>query len=504
MTLFVLAVVSLSILTLFVALVNSELLNKRKAVASTLATNQMEYLKSLPYNSLAVAGGSIPAASPLPNTSTTVIDGASYTTKTSINYIDDAFDGCAAYPTPELKAKYCRNLPAPSGAPAVDTNDADYKIVHVSVFGPTNIKYAEVDTQISARVAETASTTGALFVTVIDDNGNPVSGATVTVTNNTLVPIVNVSDSTDSNGNAIFYSLVPDTTAYDYVVTASNTGYSTLTTIVPAGSLQPNYSSQRIFTQQSSLVTMTIKPQGANSLVLETTDTAGNPISGVKPNLKGGYKKYSSASDTSYYYDTMTPTDTRPTTDASGLIGLSNLVPGNYFFCGDGGATSCTKGGTTYYLAAAVPYLGSFSPVKVPTYVASSPPATTFTYNSLNYLQKVRLMLTTSSTFPRVQTLTPSEASIAGGSLASLAFQVTGVNLPCNAVAASCNTSVRLTQGASIFIASCTGTSAGLLLNCTVNLSGASAGQTQLVVTANSQTLTLPGSPMFGGINVTP
>ncbi|MDQ5885979.1 MAG: hypothetical protein QG628_376 [Patescibacteria group bacterium] len=483
----VLGIIASSLLMLYAAMVNSQLLNKRKAVASTLATNQMEYLKSLPYNSLAVAGGSIVTSAPLPATTKTTINGAEYTTTTSINYVDDAFDGCGNYPTQALKELYCRNFPAPSGAPATDTNRGDYKIIHVNVSGPTGVKFAEVDTQVSARVAETASTTGALFVTVIDGSGNPVSGAKVDVSNTALNPDVVVSDTSDSNGTAVFYGLPPDIAGYNYSITASLNGYSTLSTIAPAGALQPNYSSQRIFTQLSSLVTLTIKPQGSDSLLIETTNSSGTPLANAKIYFKGGYKKYVDPANTSYYYDTLSPTDTRPTTNASGLVGVSDLVPGAYIFCGDNGATSCSVGGTTYYLSAAVPYSGAnpFNPITVPTFSPASPPSTTFPFNSVNYLQKVRLMLTTNSSAPRIQSISPSDASLSGGTIGALNFQLVGVNLPCSAVAASCQTDVSFTQGASNYPAVCTGDSSGLVVDCTVNLSGAGVGIAQLVVTSN-------------------
>lgn len=502
----VLAIIAYSLMALFTALVKSSIIVKRKAVASTIATNQMEYLKSLPYNNLAVSGGSIITTTPLPATFTKTLNGVTYTVKTSINYVDDAFDGCASYPNQTLKLQYCRNYPPPTGAPAVDQNAEDYKIIHVSVTDNTNIVLAQVDTQVSARVAETASTTGALFVKIIDNNGNPLSGATVQVVNTTLTPQVAVSDSTDSNGTAVFYGLPPDTNGYDYVITGSLSNYSSLTTIAPSGSLQPNYSSQQIFTQQSSFVTLTLKPQGTYSLVAEAVDTNGNPLVNLKAYLKGGYKKYNLTSNTAYYFDNVSPSDTRVATDGTGQVAFSNLVPGPYYFCGDTGNTSCSIGGTTYYLAAAVPYTGTnpLQAINVPTYLASSPPATTFSFGGNNYLQKVRLIFSTSSNYPRVTTLTPGDASQSTGGLSSFAFQITGANLPCSASAASCSTIVKLIQGANTYTASCTGAAAGLQLNCTVNLSAASQGRTQLQITANGFTLLLPTTPMYGGIDVTP
>jgi prepilin-type N-terminal cleavage/methylation domain-containing protein len=511
---FVLSVIVLSVMGLFTSLVKSALYTKRKAVALTLATNQMEYLKSLSYDSLAVVGGSIYAPSLLPSTKYQTINGVKYTIVTKVDYVDDAFDGCGSYPTPALKIQYCRNYPPPTGAPSPDQNAADYKIIHISGYDSTGTKLAEVDTQVSARVAETASTTGALFVSVIDGNGNPVVGATVNVTNATIVPNVAVADSTDISGNAIFYGLPPDTSGYDYVVTASYAGYSTLATIPPSGTLQPNYQSQQIFTQLSSFVTLTIKPQGNFGLLMETTDTTGAPLGNVKVYAKGGYKKYNLSTNTAYYYDNFSP-DNRTQTDSGGLSGLTNitpgtynLVPGTYIFCGDLGASNCTNaaGTTTYYLAAAVPYTGTnpFNPVTVPTYLSSSPPSTTFAYSGNNYLQKVRLMLTTLSGFPRVFTLSPNEVSLASTPLSSFAFTITGANLPCSNVAASCSTTVKFLQDATTYTASCTGPTGSATLNCTINLTGITAGQALLQIKVGTYTLTLPGTPLLGGLSVTP
>jgi type II secretory pathway pseudopilin PulG len=504
----VLTIIGLGAFDLFISLLHSAIIAQREAVASTLATNQMEYLKSLPYDNLAIAGGPIISSTTLPKTLTKKVNGDTYTVTTNISYVDDAYDGCGSYPTQALKQQYCRNYPPPSGAPATDGNPADYKDVNVSVTDKSGLDFASLDSQIAALVAETASNTGALFINVVDNSGQPVEGATVNVSNGSVSPAVNVSDTTDENGIVIFYDLPPSTSGNKYVITASDTGYSTLATIAPSGVLQPTYSSQNLIAQSSSYVTMTIKQQGSNSLVLETTNTSGGVLANAKIYVKGGYKKYTSSSDTSYYFDNMSPSDTRPVTDSNGLAALANLVPGSYYFCGDAGATSCSVGGTTYYLAAAIPYGGAnpLQPITVPTYDPSNPPSTTFAYNAVNYLQKVRLMLTTSSSFPRVAGLTPGDGSLSSGTLASFAFTLSGVNIPCSATASSCNTHVSFLQGSNSYTASCTGanTNNAQSLNCTVNLASATAGNTQLVVTVGSNTLTLPASPLLGGIIIVP
>lgn len=497
MVIAVLSIMGLASFTLFSSLLNSAIVGSQEAVAATLATNQMEYLKSLPYDSLPVYS---------PSSFAKKVNGITYTVKTNITYVDNAYDGCGSYANLTIEKQYCNDYPPPTGAPATDGNAGDYKDVNVTVTNKAGVQLSSVDTHVAALVAETASSTGALFVTVLDGSGNPISGATVQAVNPSLTPAVNISDTTDENGIVIFYDQPPSTTGYKYQITASDSGYSSLTTIVPNGSLTPTHSSQNLFASNSSSVTMHLYPMTTNSLVLESTDTSGNPLANAKIYVKGGYKKYAATTDTTYCYDTFSSTlngscaavsngDIRPVTDSNGLAALSNLVPGPYYFCGDDGSLNCKVGSTTYYLAAAVPYSGTSTaePLTVPTYNPASPPAT-FSYGGNNYVQKVRLMLTSSSSFPRVTGLSPADASLASGSLASFAFTLNGVNLS--------GASVSFKQGSNTFAASCSGSSTQQ--NCTVNLASASAGNTQLVVTVGSNTLTLPPTPLIGGIIVTP
>ncbi len=500
----IVALLSVTTLGLMTSLLHSAIVTQREAVAETLANNQMEYLKTLPYDNLAITGGPIISSSTIPGVITKKIEGRTYTITSSINYVDDAYDGCGNYPNLTLEKQYCHNYPPPSGAPNPGDTD-DYKDVHVVVTDNTGTSLSSLDTQIAALVSETASNTGALFVRVVDDSGNPIEGATVNVVNSSVVPAVNATYTTDTNGIVIFYNLPPSTTGYKYVINGSKAGYSTLGTLAPSGTSQPTYSSQNLIAQNSSYVTMTLKMQGSSSLVLETTDTNSNPLPNAKIYAKGGYKKYTATTDTSYYYDNLIPSDTRPTTDSSGLAALSNLVPGDYYFCGDSGATSCSVGGTTYYLAAAVPYGGSnpIQPIIIPDYNPNSPPSTTFAYNGVNYLQKVRLMLTTNSAFPRVASLTPYDGSLSSGTLSNFTFTLTGINLPCSSSASSCSTHVSFKQSSNTYTASCTGSNTGVSLSCSVDISTASVGNTQLVVNVGSNTLTLPAAPLLGGIIVT-
>jgi hypothetical protein len=241
-------------------------------------------------------------------------------------------------------------------------------------------------------------------------------------------------------------------------------------------------------------------------VVLEVVDTSGVAVPNARIYVKGGYKKYTASTDFQYYFDNVSPSDTRVATDAGGLVALSNLVPGDYYICGDTGSTSCVVGGSAYHALAAVPYAGdnAFSPINIPIYDASSPPSTTYEYGGKQYYQKVRVIIAPSGNWPRLTTLTPAEANLSTPTINAFPFQIKGANLPCSSNPASCSTVVRVKQGANTFSASCVGTSAGLTLDCTVNLSTAVAGATYLEVVANGHTLTLPSDMKWAGINVAP
>ncbi|MFZ1324312.1 MAG: carboxypeptidase regulatory-like domain-containing protein [Candidatus Saccharimonadales bacterium] len=496
----VIGIMSISLLGAYVALNSTAIFSRQKIIGTQLATNRLEYLKSLPYDNLAVAGGAIPHPTPLPSTETIVLDNVSYEIRTSINYADDAFDGCAAYATPAIKSNLCRNLPEPAAA-TTDTNPADYKIANVKV-NVLGKKVSELDTNIAARVAETNSTTGSLSVTVIDSSGNPVSGATVNVNNTVLNPDIDVNDSTDVNGVAIFYGLPPHATN-SYRVTASKSGYSTIFTIPPSGSLAPSFASQNIVVQQSSSVTLTIDPMGEYSLLAEVKDTNGNNLANMRTYAKGGQKLYSNTADSSYYFDNFTPTDTRPTSDASGNFVMENLTPGSYIFCGDNGAANCRIGGTAYYLVASVPYAGTnqIGPISIPAYVAASPPSPTFPFGGNGYYQQARLIFSTNSNFPRIYDISDGAASKASG---THTFTIKGTNLPCDASnPAACGTSVTIKNSAGNMDASCIGSAS--VLTCTIDVSAANVEQSNITLTANGFTINIPnGSGMLGGVNVTP
>src|SRR5580704_7632597 len=92
----IITIFSLGMFDLFTSLLGSAITAQQQSVASTLATNQMEYLQSLPYNNLAITGGPIVSSTTIPGVFTKKVNGMTYTVTTAINYVDDAYDGCGS------------------------------------------------------------------------------------------------------------------------------------------------------------------------------------------------------------------------------------------------------------------------------------------------------------------------------------------------------------------------------------------------------------------------
>src|ERR1700733_12016496 len=78
-TIVIVGMIVIAFFDLFGSLIQSTITAQRQSVAVTLATNQMEYLRSLPYGNLAVQGGSIYATTLIPASKTQVVNGVKYT-----------------------------------------------------------------------------------------------------------------------------------------------------------------------------------------------------------------------------------------------------------------------------------------------------------------------------------------------------------------------------------------------------------------------------------------
>jgi hypothetical protein len=182
-------------------------LAKAKAGATAVGDNQMEYIRSLPYDSVGTVGG-IPAGV-VAQTSTTTQNGIAYGVRTFIEYVDDPADG--------------------TGGSDTNAITTDYKRVKVSVTYTVRgvlREVAMVSTYAPASI-ETTTNGGTLKIIVVNSSGVAVPGATVRVVNASTSPSVDVTTFSDATGIVLLGGAATST---EYQVYVSKGGYSSAQT----------------------------------------------------------------------------------------------------------------------------------------------------------------------------------------------------------------------------------------------------------------------------------
>jgi hypothetical protein len=219
---------------------------KAKAGATAVATTQLEYLRSLPYDSVGTVGG-IPAGA-VPQFATTTLNGIPYSVRTFVQYVDDAKDGTGG-----------------SDATGIIT---DYKRVRVTVTYTFRQEDREVAliSNIAPPGVETNAGGGTLRIQVVDSVGAAVSGASVRIQNPSLSPSVDFTTFSDISGAAI---LPGAPTSTDYRITVTKEGYSTAETYArDATNQNPTPGYLTVATNQTTTGTFAIDVLG--TLVLST------------------------------------------------------------------------------------------------------------------------------------------------------------------------------------------------------------------------------------------
>jgi prepilin-type N-terminal cleavage/methylation domain-containing protein len=369
----VMTILVIAVTNLFVSNLKSVTLGKARAMGQALASQQIEELRDLPYQSVATASGAIYPPGNLPDTQTVVRGGYTFTVKTEINYVDDAYDNLA--PT--------------------DLNPADYKKAQVSVYLKSSGQLvSQLSTDIAGKAAETASNTGILRIKVIDANGQPIANANVTIVNTNPNPDVNITTNTDSLGLVLIPNLPLDS-SNRYLVTASLSGYSTDGTQAdPAGSPVAVQLNPNVLVQQITSLTLAI--DRVASMNVHVVDTSGAALASKAIRIRGA-----KALETTSGVASKWKYDVTSTTDASGDIALSSIEWDSYSFTPPSG----------YYLVSAQPY----APVAV----------------SPNGSQSVILVLSTSSTYPTISSTTPITGQTG---TTNQGFTIVGTNMSSSSV----------------------------------------------------------------------
>lgn len=177
--------------------------SKVRQSALSVAYNQIEYIRSLAYDAVGTVSG-IPAGL-IPQVATSTLNNISFTTKTLIEYVDDPIDG--------------------EGLADANGVTTDYKTAKVTVSWDWRGLPQEVFllSRVIPRSIETDVGGGTIRVNVFDAEIQPLPNATVRLVNNSMMPIIDVTRETNSDGVALFGGAPAGA---DYEVTVTDVGYS--------------------------------------------------------------------------------------------------------------------------------------------------------------------------------------------------------------------------------------------------------------------------------------
>lgn len=205
-------VVFVGLLSAFETIISMIGRQKASSGALALANERMEYVRSLPYNTVGTIGGIV--AGPIPQVSTTTLNGVTYVERVDVRYFDDDADG--------------------QGALDSNTITADYKVVRVEYSWDEKgvPKELVLISNIVPNGIETLAGGGTLTINVFDALAQPVPGASVTIVNNTTTSTINTTVFTNASGQAM---LPGAPAASQYQISVSKLGYSTDATYSATG-----------------------------------------------------------------------------------------------------------------------------------------------------------------------------------------------------------------------------------------------------------------------------
>jgi hypothetical protein len=279
-----------------------------RTAATSAIQAEMETIRNLPYASVGTVGG-VPAGI-IPQSQVVAVGQYTFALNTTIRNIDDPFDGTL------------------NGTPQ-DTSPLDYKEVAVQATCPfcSNYVAVTVTTTVAPKNLESAPTNGSLFLYAVDANGNPVSGATMQVTNASVTPSINLTDTTNASG--VLELVGVPTSTEDYHIVATKAGYSTDQTYPPGAPANPNPLKPDATVLAQSVTSVTFAIDRVSTVSVVSSDNRCAPVASVPFAMQGAKLIGTNPS--------VFKLATTSATGAGGTITMSNVEWDSYTFALNGG-----------------------------------------------------------------------------------------------------------------------------------------------------------------------
>ncbi|MDO8492137.1 MAG: carboxypeptidase regulatory-like domain-containing protein [bacterium] len=297
--------IAVSVYDSYVGLLNLVRVSRVKIAAADLGNEQFEIIRNMPYASVGLQSG-VPSGTLL-RFQTLVRDGITFQATTTIQNIDDPFDGTLV------------SVP-------VDTAPADYKLVQVEVgcYTCRNFSPLIFTGRVSPKNLEMATNNGSLVIRVFDSNGNPVPNADVHIVNDGTNPSIDIIDKTNANGIYELIDTEPSNNSYSIVI--SKAGYSTEQTY-PVSQTNPNPTLQDATVVQQGVTQISFFIDKVSTFNIATVYPNCAPVPSVSFELYGTKIIGKDPSDNPILkYDSIL------TTNSSGLMVLSDMEWDTYNF----------------------------------------------------------------------------------------------------------------------------------------------------------------------------
>ena len=294
-------------------------LSRLKIAALALGNEQLEIIRNLPYADVGIVNGLPPGK--IPREQTLTRGATRLRVVTTVRSIDDPFDGTV------------------SGTPR-DLSPADYKLAELTISCPSCQRFApfSLTAHVAPRNLESATGNGALFVQVLDANGQPVQGADVHIENNQATPRIVIDETTNNDGMLQIVDAPPGIEAYEVTVTKS--GYSTERTYPTGAAGNPNPTKPHATVVVGEVTQVTFAIDRVSTLNVATVTNTCSPVDSVDFTLRGA-KLIGTNPDVPKY-------EASHTTDVRGEKAITNLEWDTYMV---------TLTSATYDLIGSVPLL---------------------------------------------------------------------------------------------------------------------------------------------------
>ncbi|MEK7659019.1 MAG: hypothetical protein AAB352_04115 [Patescibacteria group bacterium] len=210
---------ALIVTQIYVLILNQIISYREQTTVSALADQYLEIARNLPYSQIGTLSGNPHGNLPdMVNALSVNFNGTNYEIYYTVNYVDDLADGTIIAGT--------------------DSAPNDYKQIKLYIKNTVNNVLNSFLANMAPKSLEGMQGGGALSIKVFNAVGQPVPGAAIHITNNIISPAINLTRTSDINGDWVEVGLPNSANSYHISVT-KNTNYSTDQTY-PASPSNPN------------------------------------------------------------------------------------------------------------------------------------------------------------------------------------------------------------------------------------------------------------------------